>query len=60
MRKILRTITATAGIISAVSAAVLGCIYLEDVIQYFHKTKGRFVEDSEKTYGEQSVLQKGK
>lgn len=39
MRKTLRTITVFSGIISVVSAVVLGYVYLEDIITYIEKVK---------------------
>lgn len=39
MRKTLRIIAVSAGIISAVSAVVLGYIYLEDIVAYIEKVK---------------------
>ena len=41
MRKALRIIAITAGIISAVSALVLGVIYLEDMLGFMKKLKGK-------------------
>ena len=42
MRKVLRIISISTGIISVVSAVVLGCIYLEDIAGQIKKLKGRF------------------
>lgn len=39
MRKALRIVTISAGIVSVVSAVVLGFIYLEDVVEYINKVK---------------------
>ena len=39
MRKILRIIAVASGIFSAVSLAVLACIYTEDIINCFKKIK---------------------
>ncbi|MBR5529539.1 MAG: hypothetical protein IKU57_03585 [Oscillospiraceae bacterium] len=41
MRKALRIIAITSGIISAVSALVLGVIYLEDMLGFMKKLKGK-------------------
>lgn len=41
MRKALRIISLTAGIISVVSAVVLGCIYLEDMWGHLKRIKAR-------------------
>lgn len=45
MRKTLRIISITAGIISAVSAIILFFIYLEDVIGYVKKYKDKFTNN---------------
>lgn len=39
MRKVLRIISASAGIVSVVSAVILGCIYLEDVAEQIKKVR---------------------
>lgn len=39
MRKALRIVTISAGIVSVVSAVVLGFIYLEDVVEYINKVR---------------------
>ncbi len=39
MRKALRIIAVSAGIVSVVSAVVLGCIYLEDIAGHIKKVK---------------------
>ena len=41
MRKALRIISISAGIVSVVSAVVLGCIYLEDIAGHIKKVKTR-------------------
>lgn len=41
MRKALRIVAVSAGIVSVVSAVILGCIYLEDVVEYTQKVKMR-------------------
>lgn len=41
MRKALRIISLSAGIISIVSAVILGCIYLEDVFTHINKVKNK-------------------
>ena len=42
MRKILRIIMVSAGILSTLSAVILGCIYFEDVFELIMKAKTRF------------------
>lgn len=44
MRKILRIISISAGIISVVSALVLVCIYLEDIGGYIKKVKSKIIK----------------
>ena len=39
MRKALRIISISAGIVSVVSAVVLVCIYLEDIVGHIKKVK---------------------
>lgn len=39
MRKALRIVAISAGIVSVVSAVVLGCIYLEDIAGHVKKLK---------------------
>ena len=41
MRKALRIISISSGIISVVSAVILGCIYLEDVLGHIEKVKAK-------------------
>ncbi len=41
MRKALRILTASAGIISVASAVVLGYIYLEDVVERINTMRGK-------------------
>ncbi|MCM1220417.1 MAG: hypothetical protein NC548_38625 [Lachnospiraceae bacterium] len=41
MRKTLRVISVTAGIISLVAVIVLGYLYIEDIAEYLKNTKGR-------------------
>ncbi len=41
MRKILRIISVSTGIVSVVSAVILGFIYLEDILKCFQKMKTR-------------------
>ena len=43
MRKALRIISISAGIISVVSAVVLGYIYLEDIVGYIKKVKTKAI-----------------
>ena len=43
MRKTLRLIALTAGIISAFSAVILGCIYLEDMFGYMKQAKEKIL-----------------
>ena len=39
MRKTLRTVAISAGIISAISVVILGCVYLEDIARHIKKIK---------------------
>ena len=41
MKKALKIIAVSAGILSVISAIVLGCIYLEDIAIYFKRIKTR-------------------
>ncbi len=43
MRKALRIISITTGIISVLSAVILGFIYLEDIVGHIKNIKTRFV-----------------
>ena len=47
MRKALRIITISAGIVSVVSAVVLGFIYLEDIVGYLNKVNTKVVSKIE-------------
>ena len=51
MRKALRIVAVSAGIVSVVSAVILGCIYLEDITGHLkvYKTK-LFKKINEKKY----------
>lgn len=44
MKKALRIIAMTTGIVSAVSAVILGCIYLEDMVGYVKKIKTKLLD----------------
>ncbi len=44
MKKVLRIISISAAIVSAVSAVILGCIYLEDIAGYLKKVKSKIVD----------------
>ena len=41
MRKALRILSVSAGIVSVLSAVILGCMYLEDIAGYIDKIKTR-------------------
>ena len=43
MRKALRIIAVTSGIISVVSAFILGCVYLEDIVENVKSLKSKVV-----------------
>jgi hypothetical protein len=47
MRKALRIVTISAGIVSVVSAVILGFIYLEDIVGYLNKVKTKVVNKIE-------------
>lgn len=47
MRKALRIVTISAGIVSVVSAVILGFIYLEDIVGYLNKVKTKVVSKIE-------------
>ena len=49
MRKALRIISLSAGIISIVSAVILGCIYLEDIFTQINKVKTKLTSKSNDT-----------
>lgn len=48
MRKALWIISISAGIVSAVSAIVLGCLYLEDIAGHIQKIKTRLSNRSDR------------
>jgi len=52
MRKVLRIITISAGIVSIVSATILGGIYLEDIVACVENTKKK-LEDKITNTGEE-------
>ena len=41
MRKALKIVAVSAGIVSVVSAVVLGCVYLEDIAGHIKKIKSK-------------------
>ncbi len=41
MRKALRIVAISAGIVSVVSAVILGCVYFEDITGYIKKIKSK-------------------
>lgn len=43
MKKALRIISISAGIVSAISAIILGCIYLKDIVRHIKKVKTSFI-----------------
>lgn len=47
MRKALRIVSISAGIVSVVSAVILGYIYLEDIAGYINKTKTKLINKIE-------------
>ena len=47
MRKALRIVSISAGIVSVVSAVILGYIYLEDIAGYINKTKTKLINTIE-------------
>ena len=55
MRKTLRIIFVSAGIVSVISAVILGCIYLEDIVCNLKKVKERITNrlDDKKHIGEE-------
>lgn len=55
MRKALRIISISAGIVSVVSAVVLGCIYLEDIAGHIKKVKTKITNkiNDQKCIGEE-------
>ena len=55
MRKALRIISISAGIVSVVSAVVLGCIYLEDIVEHIKKVKTKITNkiNAQKYIGEE-------
>lgn len=55
MRKALRIISLSAGIVSVVSAVVLGCIYLEDIAGHIKKIKTKITNkiNDQKYIGEE-------
>ena len=57
MRKALRIISMSAGIISVVSAVILGCIYLEDLRGQIQKVKTKLVgRANEKKYTPEELI----
>lgn len=57
MRKALRIISMSAGIISVVSAVILGCIYLEDLMGQIQKVKTKLVgRANEKKYTPEELI----
>ena len=47
MKKVLKIITVVAGIISTVSAILLGCLYLDDIIRFAEKIKTKFIKQKD-------------
>lgn len=57
MRKALRIIAVSAGIVSVVSAVILGCVYLEDLLGYFKKFRSKISDRiSDTQYAEEELF----
>lgn len=47
MKKVLKCVAVFACVLSAVSAILLGCLYLEDIVKFAKSLVGRFLKKDE-------------